>query len=117
MKKIFLYADILAACIIFSAVLFLKLNFYNIVLFLLEFMVIIELVQMVMIFFKRQRIKIRYMVDASIIYIIRELMISLTEYHKDFKLITFYLFLIGAFFFFRFLAIKITYKEEREIKE
>ena len=114
LKNIFLYVDILAAFLIFGSVVYFKVNFYTIVMLILELIVIIELIQMLMVFFTRQRIKIRYMVDAFIIYVIRELMLSLTESHKDFKLMTFYLFLILSFFFFRYLALKITYKEEKD---
>ena len=113
-KAIFLYFDIFVAFLIFGYILYFKVDFYKVVMLILELIVIIELIQMLMVFFTRQRIKIRYMVDAFIIYVIRELMLSLTESHKDFKLMTFYLFLILSFFFFRYLALKITYKEEKD---
>ena len=112
MKKLFLYIDILIATILFLIILIFHLDFYKIVLLLLEFMVLVELTQMLFIFFKRQRIKIRYMIDASIIYIIRELLISITSHPNDLKSILLYTSLIGVFFVFRFLAIKVTYKEE-----
>ena len=98
MKKIFSYLDIFLAVLLFGIVIFFKIDFYKIVLFLLELMVLIELSQMLFVFFKRQRIKIRYMIDASIIYIIRELLIVLTTHPKDIKILTLYTVLIGIFF-------------------
>ena len=114
MKNFFLYFDILVAVLVFIGSLYFKIDFYKIVLMILELMVLIELIQMLFVFFKRQRIKIRYMIDASIIYIIRELLISLTTHPKDIKIITLYTVLIGIFFFFRYLAIKITYNVKEE---
>jgi len=108
------YLDIIVAVIIFIFILFFKLNFYKTILLLLELMVLIELIQMLFTFFKRQRIKIRYMIDASIIYIIRELLISLTNHPQELKTVILYTSLIAVFFFFRYLSIKITYKIEKE---
>ena len=68
MKRVFLYLDIFLAILLFGIILYFKINFYKVVLLLLELMVLIELIQMLFVFFKRQRIKIRYMIDASIIY-------------------------------------------------
>jgi uncharacterized membrane protein (DUF373 family) len=80
---------------------------------ILELMVIIEVMQMLFIFFKKQRIKIRFMVDASIIFFIRELLIATTT-HKPLKIVVLYVGLIGVFFFFRYLALNVTYCEVEE---
>ena len=77
---------------------------------ILELMVIIEVMQMLFVFFKKQRIKIRFKVDASIIFFIRELLIS-TTIHKPLDEILLYVGLIGVFFFFRYLALNVTYCE------
>ena len=103
------YLEILVALIIFGIVLFFKFDFYDVLALLLELMVIIEVTQMLFIFFKRQRIKIRYMIDASIIFFIRELLIATTT-HKPIKVVAIYVILIGIFFFFRYLSLKITYE-------
>ncbi|WP_456480721.1 phosphate-starvation-inducible PsiE family protein [Nautilia sp.] len=95
-------------------ILVLKYDFYSILALILELMVIIEVMQMLFIFFKKQRIKIRFMVDASIIFFIRELLISTTT-HKPLKTMLVYVGLIGIFFFFRYLALNVTYCDN-EIK-
>jgi len=112
MEVLLKYGDIVLAFVIFLVIVFFRLDFYKVVALILELIVLIEVIQMLFIFFQKQRIKIRYMIDACIIYVIRELMLSLTEHNKNFKLIALYLFLILVFFFFRFLSLKITYKTE-----
>jgi uncharacterized membrane protein (DUF373 family) len=86
------------------------LNFYHVLALILELIVIIEVVQMLFVFFKKQRIKIRFMVDAAIIFFIRELLLC-TITHKELKIVVVYVCLIGVFFFFRFLSLKVTYLE------
>jgi len=105
------YADIILASIIFVFILIMKYDFYKILALILEFMVIIEVTQMLFVFFKKQRIKIRYMIDASIIFFIRELLIATTT-NKSFKVIGLYVVLIGVFFFFRYLSLNVTYSEK-----
>ena len=51
------------------------------------------------------------MVDASIIFFIRELLIATTT-HKPLKIVVLYVGLIGVFFFFRYLALNVTYCEK-----
>ncbi|GAB6045528.1 hypothetical protein JCM11957_11260 [Caminibacter profundus] len=104
------YADIILASIIFGFILIMKYDFYKVLSLILEFMVIIEITQMLFVFFKKQRIKIRYMIDASIIFFIRELLIATTT-NKSFKVIGLYVVLIGVFFFFRYLSLNVTYSE------
>ncbi|MEO1928316.1 MAG: phosphate-starvation-inducible PsiE family protein [Nautiliaceae bacterium] len=102
------YFEIILAVIIFCMILVMKYDFYHILALLLELMVIIEVMQMLFVFFKKQRIKIRFMVDASIIFFIRELLIVVTT-HKSLKIVMLYVGLIGVFFFFRYLALNVTY--------
>ena len=110
MKLIKEYAEIILAVIIFCFILIMKYDFYQVLALLLELMVIIEVMQMLFVFFKKQRIKIRFMVDASIIFFIRELLIA-TTLHKSLETIMLYIGLIGVFFFFRYLALNVTYYE------
>ena len=108
MKLIKEYVEIVLAFIVFGFVLIFRLDFYKVLAMILELMVIIEVMQMLFVFFKKQRIKIRFMVDASIIFFIRELLIS-TTIHKPLDEILLYVGLIGVFFFFRYLALNVTY--------
>jgi uncharacterized membrane protein (DUF373 family) len=105
------YIEIILAFVLFGIIVCMKIDFYHFVTLMLELMVVIELVQMLFVFFKKQRIKIRYMVDASIIFFIREILIALTT-HKTTKMILFYCSIVGVFFFFRYLSLVVTYKNE-----
>jgi uncharacterized membrane protein (DUF373 family) len=107
------YFEIIIAFILFCLIFVFNINFYTLVALILELMVIIEVMQMLFIFFKKQRIKIRFMVDASIIFFIRELLIATTT-HKPLKIVVLYVGLIGVFFFFRYLALNVTYCEVEE---
>jgi uncharacterized membrane protein (DUF373 family) len=107
------YAEIYTAIALFAVIMIMKLDFYAVLAMVLELMVIIEVIQMLFVFFKKQRIKIRYMVDASIIFFIRELLISTTT-HKPLKVTVLYVALIGVFFFFRYLSLRVTYCETGE---
>jgi uncharacterized membrane protein (DUF373 family) len=52
------------------------------------------------------------MIDAAIIFFIREIFILVTH-HKDKYEIFLFVVLIGIFFFFRYLAINVTYKIDK----
>jgi uncharacterized membrane protein (DUF373 family) len=108
------YLEIVFAIVLFLLILVFDYDFYTVLALVLELMVIIEVMQMLFVFFKKQRIKIRFMVDASIIFFIRELLIATTT-HKSLKIIFMYVGLIGVFFFFRYLALNVTYCDN-EIK-
>jgi uncharacterized membrane protein (DUF373 family) len=105
--------EIIIASLLFLFLLIFHYDFYHLVSLILEYIVIIEVVQMLFVFFKRQRIKLRYMIDAGIIFFIREVFILVVG-HKNEKTIFSLVALIGIFFFFRYLAINITYKAEKE---
>jgi uncharacterized membrane protein (DUF373 family) len=105
--------EIIIASLLFLFLLIFHYDFYHLVSLILEYIVIIEVVQMLFVFFKRQRIKLRYMIDAGIIFFIREVFILVVG-HKNEKTIFSLVALIGIFFFFRYLAINITYKVEKE---
>ncbi|WP_024789488.1 MULTISPECIES: phosphate-starvation-inducible PsiE family protein [unclassified Lebetimonas] len=105
--------EIIIASLLFLFILIFHYDFYHLVSLILEYIVIIEVVQMLFVFFKRQRIKLRYMIDAGIIFFIREVFILVVG-HKNEKTIFSLVALIGIFFFFRYLSIKITYKAEKE---
>ena len=107
------YAEIFLAFLLFGVIFVFKLDFYYVLALMLELMVIIEVMQMLFVFFKKQRIKIRFMVDASIIFFIRELLIAVTT-RKPEKTLFLYVGLIGVFFFFRYLALNVTYCETED---
>jgi uncharacterized membrane protein (DUF373 family) len=75
------YVEIITASILFLFLVIFHYDFYYLVSLILEYIVLIEVVQMLFVFFKRQRIKLRYMIDAAIIFFIREIFILVTN-HK-----------------------------------
>ncbi|WP_200763758.1 phosphate-starvation-inducible PsiE family protein [Nitrosophilus alvini] len=108
-KEIFKHYDFATAVLIFGIVLFLKIDFYKAVILLLELIVIIEVVQMIVVFLRKQRVKLRFMVDASIIFTIREILIAVTDKNTAFERIYMLLFVVLVFFLFRLFALKITH--------
>ncbi len=57
----------------------------------------------------RGALKIRYMIDASMIYSLRELLISITNQNIDYLRLIAILGVIFVLFIFRYMSIKITY--------
>jgi|GEM_PF-2586932 uncharacterized membrane protein (DUF373 family) len=103
------HIDIAVGGVIFLTLVIVGGNFTQTIILLLELIVIIEVVQMIFVFFKKNRIKIRYMVDAAIIYTLRELMICLTHEDIDTTKTTAIILTLFALFLMRYLSIKITY--------
>jgi uncharacterized membrane protein (DUF373 family) len=73
---------------------------------MLEFIVIMEVVKMISDFIKRETLRLRYVIDIFIIFLIRDVIILSTNKNRDYFDITFLLFVIFVFFVFRILAIK-----------
>ena len=73
---------------------------------MLEFIVIMEVVKMISDFIKRETLRLRYVIDIFIIFLIRDVIILTTNKNRDYFDITFLLFVIFVFFIFRILAIK-----------
>ena len=92
--------------LIFAIIVFFNLDFYKSLALILELIVIIEVVEMLFVFLNKQEVKIKNMIDISIIFFMREILIATTE-QKEMKILYMYVGLIGVFFFFRYLSIKI----------
>ena len=73
---------------------------------MLEFIVIMEVVKMVSDFIKKETLRLRYVIDIFVIFLIRDVIILTTNKNRDYFDITFLLFVIFVFFIFRILAIK-----------
>ena len=73
---------------------------------MLEFIVIMEVVKMVSDFIKKETLRLRYVIDIFIIFLIRDVIILTTNKNRDYFDISFLLFVIFVFFIFRILAIK-----------
>ena len=98
--------EVLAAMIIFAGILIAGIEFYKAIILMLEFIVIMEVVKMISDFIKKETLRLRFVVDIFIIFLIRDVIILTTNKNRDYFDITFLLFVIFIFFIFRILAIK-----------
>ena len=71
---------------------------------MLEFIVVIEVVKMIAEFIEKKRLRLRYILDVFIIFLIREVVILTALPKKPYEDILFVLFVIFVFFIFRILA-------------
>ena len=98
--------EVLAATIIFVGIVAAGIEFYKAIILMLEFIVIMEVVKMISDFIKKEALRLRYVIDIFIIFLIRDVIILSTNKNRDYFDITFLLFVIFIFFIFRILAIK-----------
>lgn len=98
--------EVLAAVVIFIVILAVNLEFYKAIILMLEFIVIMEVVKMVSDFIKKEKLRLRFVIDIFIIFLIRDVIILSTHKNRDYFDITFLLFVIFVFFIFRIFAIK-----------
>ena len=82
------------------------IDFYKAIILMLEFIVIMEVVKMISDFIKRETLRLGYVIDIFIIFLIRDVIILTTNKNRDYFDISFLLFVIFVFFIFRILAIK-----------
>jgi uncharacterized membrane protein (DUF373 family) len=73
---------------------------------MLEFIVIIEVIKMISDFIEKRKLRLRYVIDVFIIFLIRDVVILVTDPKKEFEEILFLLFVILVFFVFRVMAVK-----------
>ena len=90
---------------IFLVVVTTEIKFYKVVILLLEFIVILEVVKMVADFIESQKVRLRFIIDMFIIFLIRDVVILTSYPHKKYDDILFLLFVIFVFFIFRVLAL------------
>ena len=98
--------EVLVAVIIFICIFTAKLEFYKAIILMLEFIVVMEVVKMISDFIKKERLRLRFVLDIFIIFLIRDVIILTTNVNKDYFDISFLLFVIFVFFVFRIFAIK-----------
>ncbi|MFA7082927.1 MAG: phosphate-starvation-inducible PsiE family protein [Arcobacteraceae bacterium] len=98
--------EVTVATAIFIFIFAINLEFYKAIILMLEFIVIMEVVKMVSDFIKQEKLRLRYVVDIFIIFLIRDVIISASGKNKDYIDIIFLLCIIFVFFIFRILAIK-----------
>lgn len=98
--------EVLAAVCIFITIFIAGLEFYKAIILMLEFIVVMEVVKMVSDFIKKEKLRLRFVIDIFIIFLIRDVIILSTHKNRDYFDISFLLFVIFVFFIFRILAIK-----------
>ncbi|MCT7500799.1 phosphate-starvation-inducible PsiE family protein [Aliarcobacter cryaerophilus] len=98
--------EVLVATVIFLTVLLAGNDFYSAIILMLEFIVIMEVVKMISDFIRKETLRLRYVLDIFIIFLIREVIILSANKNKDYFDIVFLLFVIFIFFIFRILSIK-----------
>jgi uncharacterized membrane protein (DUF373 family) len=98
--------EVLAAAIIFTLIIVAGFEFYKAIVLMLEFIVVMEVVKMISDFIKKQKLRLRFVIDIFIIFLIRDVIINTSYPNKDYFTILFLLFVIFVFFIFRILAIK-----------
>ena len=98
--------EVLVATVIFLVIFIAGHDFYRAIILMLEFIVIMEVVKMISDFIRKETLRLRYVLDIFIIFLIREVIILSANKNKDYFDIVFLLFVIFIFFIFRILAIK-----------
>lgn len=98
--------EVLVATVIFLTVVIAGKDFYSAIILMLEFIVIMEVVKMISDFIRKETLRLRYVLDIFIIFLIREVIILSANKNKDYFDIVFLLFVIFIFFIFRILSIK-----------
>lgn len=100
------YTEIITATLIFLTIFTLKYDFYKVIILMLEFIVIIEVVKMISDFILKRKLRLRFVIDVFIIFLIRDVIILSTHKVKEYNDILFLLFVIFVFFIFRIFAIR-----------
>jgi uncharacterized membrane protein (DUF373 family) len=98
--------EVLIAMILFIAIIFSGLPFYKAIIYMLEFIVIMEVVKMISDFIKKEKLRLRFVIDIFIIFLIRDVIIQASHKNKDYIDISFLLIVIFVFFIFRIMSIK-----------
>jgi len=97
--------QIIIALIVFGVILATHTPFYKAITLLLEFIVIIEVVRMIAEFIEKRQIRLHYAIDIFIVFLIRDVIILVTQPVKKNETIFLLLFIILSFFIFRILAL------------
>ncbi len=108
--------EVLIATLIFFIILVAGHDFYRAIILMLEFIVIMEVVKMISDFIKKETLRLRYVLDIFIIFLIREVVILSANKNRDYIDIIFLLFVIFVFFLFRILALKYSPNIDRKVE-
>ncbi|MDX4048059.1 phosphate-starvation-inducible PsiE family protein [Aliarcobacter skirrowii] len=109
--------EVLVATVIFLVIFIAGHDFYRAIILMLEFIVIMEVVKMISDFIKKETLRLRYVIDIFIIFLIREVVILSANKNRDYFDIVFLLFVIFVFFVFRILSIKFSPINDKKVDE
>lgn len=111
--------ELLIASVFFILILVTHYPFHKAIILMLEFIVVVEVVKMIAEFIEKKRLRLRYILDVFIIFLIRDVVILTTHIKKPYEDILFLLFIIFVFFIFRILAVQYsptTFKKSKKTK-
>jgi uncharacterized membrane protein (DUF373 family) len=97
---------VMLSVIIFAIITISGYPFYKAIILLLELIVVIEVIKMISDFVEKRKLRLRFVIDIFIIFLILDVIILSTEKNKDYFDILFLLFVIFVFFIFRILSLK-----------
>ena len=97
--------ELLIATLLFTVIMATHYPFYKAIILMLEFIVVIEVIKMIAEFIEKKRLRLRYVLDVFIIFLIRDVVILTSLPKKPYEDILFLLFVIFVFFLFRILAV------------
>ena len=106
--------EFLLALLIFMLIMLFHYPFYKAILLMLEFIVIIEVLKMIGEFIEKKRLRLRYVLDVFIIFLIRDVIILTTLEAKPYKDILFLLLVILIFFGFRIMAVQFSPSKKKK---
>ena len=98
--------ELLLAALLFILIMGTHYPFHKAIILMLEFIVIIEVIKMIGEFIEKKRLRLRYILDVFIIFLIRDVIILTTHTKKPYEDILFLLLVIFIFFIFRILAVQ-----------
>jgi len=98
--------ELLIATLLFALIIATHYPFHKAIVLMLEFIVVIEVVKMIAEFIEKKRLRLRYVLDVFIIFLIRDVVILTSLPEKPYENILFLLLVIFIFFIFRVLAVQ-----------
>ncbi len=96
----------IVSVVIFMTVLGFEVEFYKMIILLLEFIVILEVVKMIGDFIEKNKLSLRFIIDVFIVFLIRDIVILVTDPKTQNEKILFLIFIIFIFFIFRYFAVR-----------
>ena len=113
------YYELPIAIVIFISVLLTQMQFHQIVVLMLEFIVILEIVRMINEYIRHRNLRLRFVIDVFIVFLLRDTVIIVTDKSLGTKNdeVLFLLFIVFVLFIFRIFTIKYSPYKKMKIKK